>query len=71
MRWLQSIAREVLGLFVDNSAFAIAILVWLGIVVFVLAHVVVHANWLTTALFGGLAVILIESVLHFARRRPK
>jgi hypothetical protein len=70
MNWLRSIAREILGLFVDDGSFAIAILVWLGVVVFVLKHVVVRTNWLSTVLFGGLAVILIESILRFARRRP-
>ena len=71
MRWLKKIAREILGLFVDDGSFAIAILVWLGMVAFALAHVVAHANWLGSALFSGLAFILIESVLRFARRRKK
>jgi hypothetical protein len=71
MPWLRSIAREIFSLFVDDGSFAIAILAWLGLVVFVLKHVVAHANWLSTALFGGLALILVESVLRTARRRPK
>jgi hypothetical protein len=69
--WLRSIAREILGLFVDDGSFAIAILVWLGAVVFVLKHAVAHTEWLSIALFGGLTLILIESVLRFARRHPK
>ena len=32
MRWLRSVAREVLELFVDDGSFAIAILVWLALV---------------------------------------
>ncbi len=71
MRWLQSILREILSLFVDDGSFAIAILVWVGLIIFVLPHVTHHANWLAPALFSGLALILIESVLRFSRRRSK
>jgi hypothetical protein len=70
MPWLKSIAREILGLFVDDGSFAIAILVWLAIVVFILAHVATRVHWLGLVLFSGLALILIESVLRFANRRP-
>jgi hypothetical protein len=70
MRLLKNIAREILGLFVDDGSFAIATLVWVAIVIFILAHVVGHITWLAPALMGGLAIILIESVLRFARRRP-
>jgi hypothetical protein len=70
MRWLRSIAREVVGLFVDDGSFAIAILVWLAVML-VLGRVVAGGRWLGCALFGGLAVVLIESVLRFARRRSK
>ena len=71
MGWLKSIGREVIGLFVDDGSFAIAILVWAAFVVLVLAHVVGHANWTGPALFSGLAFVLIESVVRFSRRRGK
>lgn len=71
MSWLKSIAREVLGLFVDDGSFAIAILVWAAFVVFVLAHVATHPSWTGPSLFSGLACILIESVVRFSRRRGK
>jgi hypothetical protein len=71
MGWLKSVAREVLGLFVDDGSFAVAILVWAMIVVFVLARVTGHASWLGPALFSGLACILIESVVRFSRRRGR
>jgi hypothetical protein len=66
MRWLKSIAREVFGLFVDDGSFAIAILVWAALAVVVLPR----GPWTGPALFAGLALILIESVLRFARK-PK
>ena len=68
MQWLKSIGREVLGLFVDDGSFAIAILVWVAFAVFVLARVAGHASWTGPALFSGLAFILIGSALRFARR---
>jgi O-antigen ligase len=67
MRWLRSITREILGLFVDDGSFALAILVWLSLLLMV-ARLVGHTGWLGLALFGGLAIILVESVLRFARR---
>jgi hypothetical protein len=67
MGWLRSIVREVVGLFVDDGSFAGAILVWVAAVVMG-ARLVRGAGWV---MFVGLAVILVESVLRFARRRRK
>ena len=71
MRWIKSIAREVWGLFVDDGSFAAAILVWLALAVVVLPRVAPAARWAGPALFAGLALVLIESVVRFARRRTK
>jgi membrane protein implicated in regulation of membrane protease activity len=71
MRWVKSIAREVIGLFVDDGSFAAAILVWLVLAVVVLPRVAPAAHWSGPALFAGLALILIESALRFSRRRTK
>lgn len=68
MRWLKSIAREVLSLFVDDGSLAVAILVWLLLAAVTLPRVAPNAHWIGPALFAGLAIILIESVLRFARR---
>jgi hypothetical protein len=70
MRWLRSIGREVAGLFVDDGSFAVAILVWLAVVL-VLGRVVAGGRWLGCGLFVGLAMVLVESLLRFARRRSK
>jgi hypothetical protein len=71
MSWIKSVAREVLGLFVDDGSFAIAILVWAAFVALLLVHVTGHASWTGPALFSGLACILIESVVRYSRRRGK
>jgi len=71
MRWIKSIVREIYGLFVDDGSFAIAILVWLGLAVSMVPRVGTGAWWAGPALFAGLAAILVESVLRFARRHTK
>ena len=68
MSWVKSVAHEVWGLFVEDGSFAAAILAWV-----VLAGVglprVAAASWTGPALFAGLALVLIESVVRFARKR--
>ncbi|MGD0888503.1 MAG: hypothetical protein ABR889_04575 [Acidobacteriaceae bacterium] len=71
MRWMKSIACEIYGLFVDDGSFAGAILVWLGLAMAVVPHAASNARWAGPALFAGLALILIESVLRFSRSRMK
>ena len=68
MRWLKSIAREVLGLFVEEGSFAAAILVWVVMAKILLPRLAASAHWTGPALFAGLALILIESVVRFARK---
>lgn len=70
MNWLKSIAREVFGLFVDDGSFAIAILAWVGLAAG-LVRIALTAYLTGPILFAGLALILMESVLRFARRRTK
>jgi hypothetical protein len=71
MPWIKSISREILGLFVDDGSFAIGILVWVMMAVEVLPRVAPVARWAGPVLFAGLVLILIESVLRYARRRMK
>lgn len=70
MKWIRNILREVFGLFVDDGSFALATVVWIGIVSFVL-----HRTKLAVPggiiLFLGLGLILIESVIRFSRRAAK
>lgn len=70
MKWIRNIFREVFGLFVDDGNFALATLVWIGIV-----WLVLHRTRLAVPggiiLFLGLGLILIESVIRFSRRAAK
>jgi len=69
MRWLRSMAREVWGLFVDDGSFAGAILAWLAVAALVGPRL--DSRWAGPVWFAGLAVILVESVVRFSRRRTK
>ena len=69
MSWLEVIAGKVFGLFVDSGAFAIAILVWIAVVGLTRARFGNSSAYAGAVLFGGLAAILLESVLRQARRR--
>jgi hypothetical protein len=71
MSWLKSIAREILGLFVDDGSFAVVILLWLAFTIAVLPRIAPTARWTGPAFFAGLALILIESVLRYSRKKRK
>lgn len=67
MQWIRSIVREVFGLFVDDGSFAIAVLVWIGLV-WVLQRTMHMVRMGGIILFAGLGVILIQSVLCAAQK---
>jgi hypothetical protein len=71
MKWLKTICREILGLFVDDGSFAVAILVWLGVVWFISRHMGPGSVWSTVTLSAGLVLILIESAVRFAKRKRR
>ena len=68
MGWVQSIVREVWGLFVDDGSFAAAIVVWLAVVLLGIRRTAWGVEWGGVALLAGLALILIENVLRHARK---
>ncbi len=67
MNALQTILHEILGLFVDDGSFAFALLLCLALV-----RLLIHPLQLPLpggiVLFLGLAAILVESVVRFARK---
>lgn len=68
MTWLKTIAREIVGLFVEDGSFAVAIVVWLVLVGLILPRLPDLGAWHAVILFVGLIAILVESVLRSARR---
>lgn len=69
MRWLKAIVRELFGLFVEDGSFALALLAWVVLAALVFPLAAPKEHWTGPALFAGLALILMESVLRFARKR--
>ncbi|MBW4039179.1 MAG: hypothetical protein HIU91_09945 [Acidobacteria bacterium] len=71
MTWLRTIFREIYGLFVDDGTFALLILLWLAISVFLIPYLGWIPRWRGPLLFAGLATILIASAIRYARRTPR
>jgi hypothetical protein len=65
MTWIKNILREIFSLFVDDGAFALAILIWLSIVRWATSRLSSVAT--AIILFAGLALILLESATRYAR----
>ena len=60
--------REVLGLFVDDGTFAVAILTCVGLAWLVLPRLPDVGHWGGALLFAGLGCVLVGSALRRARR---
>ena len=69
MGWLRTIWSETVGLFVDDTRFAGAIVVWLVVAGLLLPRLPVP-SWLPPLiLFAGLVAILAESAWRQAREQ--
>ena len=71
MTWIRAVAREVFGLFVDDGAFAVAIVVWVVLLAMLLPHIGGRfaAGGIVLAL--GLGGILAESTWRYARGKQR
>lgn len=69
MKWVNNIFREIFGLFVDDGSFALAILLWLILMRWLTSRSLIESAAAGVVLFAGLALILIESALRYARRK--
>ena len=67
MKTLQTLVREVAGLFVEDRWFALAIALWLAFALAAIAARDVPSALRGPLLFAGLALILIVSVARAAR----
>jgi hypothetical protein len=68
MTWLKTVWAELVGLFVDDVGFAIGIVAWLAVVVFLNRLQIAPPAWRGALLFGGLAALFVESTLRRARK---
>jgi len=71
MTWLKTIVTETLGLFVDDAAFACAILSLLALAYLGSALFATGQEWDGFVLFAGLGAIVLESTTRFARKPKK
>jgi hypothetical protein len=69
MNWLRTIGGEIIGLFVDDVGFAIAIFAWLLLAGVGLPRLGLPEQAPPLLLFAGLLAILIESAVRRARKR--
>ena len=63
-----AVLAEIRGLFVDDGAFAVAVIAWLAAVV-LLAASGMPSPFLCIGLFMGLAALLLHSTVKRARQR--
>lgn len=66
MNVIRAIFAELIGLFVDDWAFALLILLWIG--VFASPLRTVFGVWAGPALFAGLAAFVLIFVVRRAKR---
>lgn len=69
MKWIKDIFYEIFRLFVDDGSFALAILIWLVLMRWLTSPPVISPAAAGLVLFVGLAFILIESALRYARHK--
>jgi len=68
MKALKTVFDEAIGLFVDDGAYAGAIVVWLLVIAALVRFTTISPNIAATLLFVGLAAILAESAVRRARK---
>lgn len=68
MRGLGIVWSELIGLFVDDGTFAVAILAWLCVCWLLLPRLTLSPAWPPLILFAGLVLILVESAARRARQ---
>jgi hypothetical protein len=67
MNWLKSTLTELVGLFVDDGLYAIAIVAWLLVTWLLISRFDLSPVVGAVVLFGGLVLILVESATRRAR----
>jgi hypothetical protein len=68
MKALKAIFTQAVGLFVDDGAYAAAIVIWLLVIAGLVRFSTISPNIAAMLLFVGLAAILAESAIRRARK---
>jgi hypothetical protein len=66
MKWGVAVAKAIWALFVDDAAFVVMAIVWLGLMV-LLATTGFHSRWDGVLLFCGLGIVLVHGALRRTR----
>lgn len=66
MNWLRKSLAELWGLFVDDSSFATALIVWVLAAIFLFPHVLPR-RWAGAIFFAGVVAILLENTARAGR----
>lgn len=69
MKRLATIAREAIGLFVDDVPLAAAAAAWLLLAVVAMSRIAGHRVWDGPVLFVGLAAVLVVTTIRRTGRR--
>jgi hypothetical protein len=69
MKTLNTIIRELFGLFIDDGSLAFALLVLLGVVAFLIHETWIDTTQATVLLLAGNIAVLIENVVRSSARR--
>jgi hypothetical protein len=68
MKTLNTIIRELFGLFIDDSSLALALLVLLGVVAFLVHETGIDTSHAAVLLVAGSIAVLIENVVRSGGR---
>lgn len=69
MKALRTIAGEIVGLFVEDRLFALAIALWIGVAGAMAAYAVFTPEMRGFVLFAGLALVLLAGIIRGAQTR--
>jgi hypothetical protein len=68
MEAIRGLARELVGLFIDDGSLAVSAVLWVAACALG-ARLGLPSGWLGAALAAGLAAILVENALRGATRK--
>jgi len=66
----KTIALEIWGLFVDDAAFAVAVVAWLAITG-IASHYIGRSDWMPILFFIGLALLLVGGAIRQSKKIRK
>jgi hypothetical protein len=69
MSWLKTMVAELIGLFIDDVIFALAIVLWIGMMWLLPPYLGLQAPWNSVVFFAGLVLILCDSAARHANKK--